>query len=721
MLKISPYRGFLLVFLLLVAGVLAAAASVLLKRDPVAWRATAVDVSGSASGGVRLDVAGEGLPGGLRAVLLPNRDSDAALESGMISVPLYRFATDGRLAVASTRDHRLLTLDVTPGRQPEVIGGLKLPFPEQMPGIRGINGLVLIGARVLVVSSEGLYLIDVANPELPRLIESYKLRERLLDVQAGNDVVYLVSDVLGLVTVTFGGDKIVVGRVPGSPPATRLALDQGRLVTAGPKGDLTLYQLDSRGQPVLVGKAAAGKGLRDLVVTPKALYVAAASGHLLTFALDSWPRLSPGGKLPLNGHPLRLEWMTAKQALLCAMVSGGPAVIDVKDAVVPQLVGTLPLPGMPQSITPSGERAFMAGVSGVSVFSSAELFTLVAAKNGESPLLSPGPGTSLLLWDSAVFAYSRKDLHLLAAGSPGEGVRSAEGAENGPFLFLPDERGVRFHALREGVPTKDVAGRIPISDAARERSGMEHDLVKKVFWRDGRLYVLSPSKVSILEISAAGQPSPVIHEVPLQGSAVDMAWLSPGFLVLATADAGFAVVDIRQPGTPRVIGGHPLPRHQQVVGALKNLLVDGSRLYVSRARLGVEIFDLSDPAAPRLLQRIDTPGYANDLYLHDGLLLVNDSDQGVFVIDVSGEVAVAAGDYQLPKPAHSILYDGVALYMVSGSGEVYRLPPPLRVAGVAAVSDTRASLLLPGGVAPGCYQLALYDQKSAVNLPVTLP
>lgn len=721
MLKIPHFRWVFVVCGLVLAGVVVAAASVLLKRDPAVWQVSSVEVSGQAAGGIRLALAGEGLPDNLRAMLVPEANSSGANWDGVdLALPLYQIATDGRVAVASARDQRLLTIDVTESDSPKVLGSFKFSSQGPVGGEKMISALELIGSRAIVAKSKaGLILADLSNPQAPRQVDSLELRARLFDLQANGNIAYLASDSFGLMVVTWAGDRLTSCQVPGSPPTFRLAVEQQRLVTVGPKGELAFYRLDAQGQPELLGTQAVNEDIRDLTLTREALYLCTSNGQLLTFTLEDWPRPRPAGRLALKGRPLKLEWMPVARTLLCNLVGSGIAVIDVNHAAAPRLTGLLPMAKAPVTIRIQDDRVFLAGLSGLKIFSDWEALRGSPATDVDYSFSLNEGKPSLLRWNSAIFAYNRADLKQLAVGRSEGRMAVAVTNEQAPFLVVPDHDGVRMLAIRDGLPTREVIGRIGISDSAVKNDKIQRDPVKKAFWRDGRVFALAWDRIFIFRVDDAGRLISREEFLPT-GQPADMVWLTPGYLAVSVYSQGLQIVDVGRSGTPKVVGEYPIPKHQRSVGAMKSLLIDGNRLYVARARLGVEVYDLADPVSPQLLQRIDTPGYADSLDLNQGLLLVADSDQGIFIIDVSGRQAVAVGSYHPPALPKDVLYDGASLFVTNASGGILHLPPPLRFAKVDTTSGNRASLTIPVGVVPGRYQLALYDDKTAISLPVTL-
>jgi len=720
-LKLRPYWWGLLLVGLIFAGAIAVAASLLKVPEGLPWSLTAVDVVEEQKGGAHLLVNGEGLHKGIKAILIPETTVVKSIEGPVaLSLNLYHFATDGQLAVATTRDHRLLTIDVTNGFNPRILGGLKLTQLDFFAKVASITSLALVGSKVVVnSSSSGLALVDVSDPAKPQQVDFLQNREGLLDLQAQGERVYAVSNKAGLFTVTMEDNQLTSRLIPGSRPAMKLTVDGDRLVTAAPSGELAFYDLDGQGRPHLSGTLKLTTKIFDLVLAQGALFVCTAAGDLLEFNLAAWPHPALAGKLSLKGRPLKLEWNESTRQLFSILVGDGVAVVDISQAGKPQSEGFIPLAKV-LSVTGCDDRLFAAGINGLVVLSTHDFVRDQSPPKIVYPLSPSSGGSNLLSWESALFIYNFEKLKLLSVSRGDKRTPDVAQPENLPFLVLPDRTGVRLHAIREGMPMAEVLKKIPVYDEAVEvSSGGPYHHVKKAFWRAGHIYALSDSKVSIFGVDDSGEVLSR-EEFQLQTQVKDMDWLSGGFLVLATDEPALRVLDVRRPGAYRVIGEYPLAKYQRDVGAVKSLLVDGARLYAARGRLGVEVYDLDNPAAPRLLQRIDTPGYALHLNLYDGLLLTADKDHGTFIVDVSGEQALVVGSCRLATSCMETFCSENELYVINSADGVLRLQRPLRLPAADFVSEGELGLAVPSGVAPGHYRLVLYDEEGtdshAVNL-----
>lgn len=110
------------------------------------------------------------------------------------------------------------------------------------------------------------------------------------------------------------------------------------------------------------------------------------------------------------------------------------------------------------------------------------------------------------------------------------------------------------------------------------------------------------------------------------------------------------VLDVADPAHPVVVGGVPVA----VAPSAHNLWVDGDRLAVAAARTDFSVFDISDPAAPAFLHRIDpSPSIAHDIHLRDGLLFGSamgfGDDRGrLTVASIEGTAAAVLGEVDYP-------------------------------------------------------------------------
>lgn len=687
-----------------------------------------VTVSKGADGSASLRVAGQGLRDDLEALLIPNVKALGPGDSRVgLPISLYQLASDGRLAVATTRDQRLLALDVTTGRPPKVLGGVKLRPSSVKTGEFPVTATVLIGSKVVVGKAEdGLLLVDVADPVFPREIDQLQFSGGVSEMEVANGVVYVARQRAGLMVATIEDNRLRTRKIGGDQFAWRIAVAGRRLVVAGQKGELTFYDLDGKGWPRPVGRGRLSQEIRDLVLAPESMYACTADNRLLEFSLKRWPQLIQTGQCDLRGKPMRLALSENAERLFCTLISRGVAMIDVRHPGAPTLAGLIAMPRMPVSLQISGDRLLTAGIGGLWIYTAEQLETPQLAPEILQPFSSYNSSSyhgkyHLLPWQDAIFAYDLDRLVLLSAKNSAAPGKNREHQGNAPFLALPDRAGVRLYALRDGMPSTQVIGHIPINDmvapAKSDIAGLSS--VHDAFWQAGRLYVLSDVSLKIFDGNSAGTTTLLGEYLPPAG-AMAMGWLEPGFVAMIVSGKGLQIVDVRNPTAPKLIGAYALPAHLRTVGISYDMLVDGRRLFVARARLGVEVYDLSNPAAPALIQRIDTPGSAGSLSLANGLLMVSDQDRGVYIIDVRGRFGLPVGSYPLATIAREVLSHGDTLFVADSVGGVQRLPAPQRLVSAREATNHGLEWSLPAKASPGRYTLAVYGTRGTTNFPVVL-
>lgn len=706
--------------LVIVGGVVALALN--LQGQPRATlRIDGLAVHSAVDGADKLSVTGQGFHEDLRAMLLPEPFPGSLANRGLdLPIMLYQLVTDGRLAVANTRSQRLLTLDVTADRRPTVLGEIKLSADSSPTQTSSVSALALVGPKVLVGrSNDGLLLIDIADPKEPRQVDHLEIHNNFRDMESAHGVVYVANHEGGLLVVTIEGDRIRSRQVAGSLKAWRVAVHGRRLVVASQKGDLTFYDLDSQGWPHPVGSLALSQDVSDLELSAEALFVIMAKGQLLEFALDRWPRPSLAGQHDLKGRPLRLEASTEVKRLFCSMVGSGLAVIDISRPGAPKVVERMSMAKAPTSLQAHGNRLFAVSVNGLRILPVEMSAQAPDAPEIVHPLAHDQGKVRLLKWHGAAYAYNASALVRLPASSATALPAVVANDEEPPFLALPGRNEVRLHAIH-GLPETMAVDRIPVNDPDAEGFADEMRLVRDAGWHAGRLYVLTSGRLRIFRRDAGGIAIPE-QEYLLTGDAAAMAWLDSGFVVVAVRHVGLQVIDVRNPGEPRLVGEYPLPRHLRSIGAFGDMLVDGQRLIVSRARLGVDIYDLSNPSAPRLLQRIDTPGSADQLSLENGLLIVGDREKGVFVIDMAGSYGLPVGGYPLVMTVMDLLACGDRLLVANSSGGIVSLPAPRRLVAVGATAGGEMEWAVPADISTGRYSLWLYDNEGeTAGFPVVL-
>lgn len=100
-------------------------------------------------------------------------------------------------------------------------------------------------------------------------------------------------------------------------------------------------------------------------------------------------------------------------------------------------------------------------------------------------------------------------------------------------------------------------------------------------------------------------------------------------------------------------------------------VVDGNLLYSASGAGGLQIFDISNPAVPILLDTFNTAGTARDLQVVNGVAYIADNNGGFISLDVSDPTDIKALDLTSANTsALGIFIEGNRAYVASGSAGV---------------------------------------------------
>lgn len=100
--------------------------------------------------------------------------------------------------------------------------------------------------------------------------------------------------------------------------------------------------------------------------------------------------------------------------------------------------------------------------------------------------------------------------------------------------------------------------------------------------------------------------------------------VNDGYAYLAARQSGLKIVDVRDVHNPVLVGGYDTTGHATFVDYSQG------HVAISSGGGGVYLFDVSDPAAPKLKERITECGYVNSVKMEGNILIVGSRDEGVF-------------------------------------------------------------------------------------------
>jgi DNA-binding beta-propeller fold protein YncE len=133
-------------------------------------------------------------------------------------------------------------------------------------------------------------------------------------------------------------------------------------------------------------------------------------------------------------------------------------------------------------------------------------------------------------------------------------------------------------------------------------------------------------------------------------------------LAFLGSGGGVYVLDVSNPGQPVKLSEAIHTR-----GVVRGLCYSGNRLYIAAREAGLEIWDITNPAAPTRLGYCNTPSYAYGVAVSGNYAYVADGWAGLRIINVSNpQSPFEAGYYDTPGWALGVAVSGNYAYVADG-------------------------------------------------------
>lgn len=663
-------------------------------REARPFTLAGASVTAGREGGV-LSLEGGRFSSDLKGVLASNLVNEKAqLWQRLDGVSTKSVDVAQRLALACF-EQTLVSLSLAEPESPQFLGSIKLP--ADLIGVRIINDMALVAME----RHAGLALIDLHDPSNLRLVAQYPLSGMVTSMAIDRSTVYFVDMYRGLGRIDLSAKQPVLEQLVSLDSPWRLAMQGSRLAVGTLKGNVHLFNLSGDGPLAEAGILRFPQNVRGLVLTGETLAVALADGTLHSFSLAAWPNLGEGAALRLPGRPLQLGRIPDREGVVASLVAGGMALVDLSQTKAPRLFGHLKISKTLYDMTIQPGRVFGATHAGVVAYDLDEI------ANGEDASLASDAVIDrthhqLITWNGHVYGYNKTSRSLVDFGASG-----AEGPGSTDRLLVI--------AATDGLDYFEVSGEGQVSlGGALVLEGPTVD----ARLRDEHLYVVNRQGLRIFNATQAKAPVKV-SELPLSDITGYFALMESGYLLAAAIDGGLLVVDVRDPHRPVQVARLSFPQNALKAINHQNLLVNGQRVFVSQTDNGVYVVDVSTPESPELLQIIETPGIAKDMTLYDGLLLVADGNEGVFVIDVSDlNMVLPVGSWPVPLRVSRVAVTTDSVIVSNYPGGTMRLPLPQRLRNLKIInrSEGRAEVQK---VTKGPY-VYLYDGQATAKAKVAV-
>jgi hypothetical protein len=489
------------------------------------------------------------------------------------------FADDGYTFLAT--DDGLVVVDVTKPQQPTVVGSLT--------ELSQTNGVVILGEYALVVNTEGFSEVDIHNPSQPTLITNMLTDVLATDVFAMDNIALVTSSDGRLFMVDFATieNPRVVNTVETAGNAVAVAAIDGCAAVALSDAGIVLVD---------VSDPTASAVLSRLILPGVPLDSVYSDGYLF---------------IPyMNDEPF---------------ISGGLAIVDVKDPESPRLVGSAVTPAPASGIAINGRYAYVAYGVTTSV-PSYVLATSVGRQTALFNYLQEGPETGGLMVVDVQDPRNPKPLGTVTTPGWGIGI-----AMVGEYVLVPvstsgvavvdasDPMSPELTGNIDMLTPSGEPGRAVVVGTAGEYAVIGYIVDKPPY----------PWGLAIVALSDSGQPQ-IVSNVTFECCSEPTAIRTFGNYIWTQHGSGVTIVDIRDPKEPLVVA------MESITGEGFDIFVTDTQAFAATTR-GVVIIDTANPEKPTALGRLESSLFVITISSESGYIFAGCLSASE---DLNGEVAI---------------------------------------------------------------------------------
>jgi hypothetical protein len=473
----------------------------------------------------------------------------------------------------------LMIVDETLPAHPVVVSQMSLASPA-------LGMLYHSGKLYLAAGPNGLYVIDVSNPLVPKY-SSYlgTVNAQALAMNEGGKILYVADAGEAIQVVNIEKSTVpkkVYAVSYGYARITDLAVVGKYLVAAaGPKG-LLIYTLQYPGRPIRVKHFKDLEGATRLSSCPnqdRLFAVADAYKGLVFVNFPTWTTPAIKGTLTLTSTPTWARYLPGSNRVLVGLGTAGYAIADSTDPAAPTLLSQPTTPSPVMSVTTDGSRPYLlcsgSGAYTVNVSNPASpVATLAFAGSDSFGALAQVGNIVYISRGSAIEVWNCSDpYNLTVVGSVSAPGFATDLLISGSLLFAGcQQSGVAIFSLSNP---------------------------------------LAPALLSVLPVVGT------VGQLTLDGSAGQMA-LSGNLLAVAAGSDGVLLVDVSVPTAPVAIATW-LSKHDSFVTGVA--FSSANTLWARGDRTGITSLNVTNPSAPTELGSLGLDSLAGRSYLYSNYII----------------------------------------------------------------------------------------------------
>jgi hypothetical protein len=608
------------------------------------------------------------------------------------------FVSGSRAYIAAGTDG-VHIVDIADPASPRLIGHWDSPGSAE--------GIAVDGTSLFVADGPfGVHIVDVSNPSAPARVASAYETTFAFDVAIHQQYAFVAAADAGLLVVDVGArDKpreLGAFDTPGF--ARDIAISGSTLCLADMWGGVRVLSIEQPAAPRELSALSLPGWAFAVALSGTTLHVADGAQGLRSVDLSDASRPREIGSVAI---PLKVSWRVA--------VANGRAFVGVRTEGVRVIDATQPAALREVgSIFPFANAAAVATTGNFAcVLTADEGLRVVDLTQPDRPRQRGGAAT---LQGTVGAIETVGDRHVYVAS----GVQTA-GATLDVFDIADADRPSRAASLRVFNYGRELVSRgsllympdefgLEVFDVSNPAS--PSFLGKIAYAGDGgaTTVALSPqyafgsagrNGVQIVDVADPAHMQIAGKWLPEFGSVSQVAWRDGYLYVTTEPTPELVVLDVHDPLHPVRTGSVPL-------GGIftGDVLLDGPYAFVANGAAGVAVVDVRDPARPLNVAQVRIPGFALELALSGGRILVAAASGGLVVVEnVPQSTSDASEAFHSPQPILAAASRTYQTQVPRASAARSARPTASRNVVVTSVADSG-----PGTLREALANLAAGDQ-----------
>ncbi len=188
-------------------------------------------------------------------------------------------------------------------------------------------------------------------------------------------------------------------------------------------------------------------------------------------------------------------------------------------------------------------------------------------------------------------------------------------------------------------------------------------------------YAVDGTGLRVLDFSHA----PAIHEIGSKSTpgAANAIFVRDSFAYIADGFNGAVVFGTRVLVSP----DETTIRYSSAQIKTEGVTKAGNHLFLAASEQGVRVLDVTDPAKPRFVKSIDTPGYSRQVTVVADRAFVSDGPSGMLTLDISqlSDTSVSDTTVSIGDDSYATVFANELVYLADGSTgvKIVGFPQPL--------------------------------------------